>query len=62
MRGELGGSKGGTDNDGHEKKVGMVQAREKKIRSRKHQNIVEMKMEGKRPRGRPRLRWKNTKY
>ena len=49
---DLGGSKGGTDRYGHEK-VRLVRRHE-------IENIIEMKMEGKCHKGRPRLRWKDT--
>ena len=53
-RGDIGGSKGGIDSDGYEKDVKRRDETEN-IRA-----VVEMKMEVKRPRGRPKLRWNDN--
>ena len=60
--GDLGRSKVGTDSDGYEtEKAGMVQACQKKRWDCENiWAVAEMKMEGKRPRGRPKLRLKDT--
>ena len=51
-------SKGGTDCDEKETEgLGMVRALKKRGNIRA---VAEMKMEGKRPRGRHRLRWEDT--
>ena len=58
---DLGGSKGGTDSNGYEKeKAGVVWPRQKKRRNREHQSSCRNEDGGKRPRGRPKLRWKDT--
>ena len=57
--GDLGGSKGGTDSDGYEK-VGVIWARQVRDETENIREVVEMKMAVKRPRGRPKLRWKDT--
>ena len=59
--GELGGSNRATDNDGYEKEnVGMVRARQRWDETECIRLVVEMKMEGKRPTGRPTLLYWNT--
>ena len=59
--GDLGRNKVGTDSDGYEKeKAGMVRAHKRRDETENIRAVVEMKMEGKHPGGRPKLRRKDT--